>query len=87
VSDYRRKIAVNRLLAVLSRRIGYDRPGLAEFAHREFRTIPRPTLRQAGTYARIGLLSRTLPLRKLSIVASVFGHYARSRVAAAPRTP
>jgi glycosyltransferase involved in cell wall biosynthesis len=87
VSDYRRKIAVNRLLAVLSRRLGYDRRGLAEFAHREFRTIPEPTLRQMGTYARIGLLSRTLPLRKLAIVASVFGHYLRSRVAAPSRTP
>jgi len=80
VSDYRRKIAVNRLLQVLSLRLGYDRRGLAEFAHREFRTIPRPTLRQAGTYARIGLLSRTLPLRKLGIVTSVLSHYVRSRV-------
>jgi glycosyltransferase involved in cell wall biosynthesis len=79
VSDYRRKIAVNRLLQTLSLRIGYDRHGLAEFAHREFRTIPRPTARQLGDYSRIGLLSRTLPLRKLGIVASVFGHYVRSR--------
>jgi glycosyltransferase involved in cell wall biosynthesis len=87
VSDYRRKIAVNRLLRLLSRRVGYDRLGLAEFAHREFRTIPRPTVRQAGTYARIGLLSRTLPLRKLGIVSSVFGHYVRSLLANPPRTP
>ena len=79
VSDYRRKIAVNRLLQVLSRRIGYDRRGLAEFAHREFRTIPRPTLRQLSDYSRIGLLSRTLPLRKLGIVASICGHFMRSR--------
>jgi glycosyltransferase involved in cell wall biosynthesis len=86
VSDYRRKVAVNRLLALLSRRIGYDRLGLAEFAHREFRTIPRPTFEQMGTYSRIGLLSRTLPLRKLGILASVIGHYLRSRLAIPSRT-
>jgi hypothetical protein len=63
----------------LSRRIGYDRLSLAELAHREFRTIPHPTLRQLGEYSRIGLLRRTLPLRKLGIVASVFGHFMRSR--------
>ncbi len=73
--DYRRKLAVNRLFALLTTRLGYDVPRLRDFAHREFRTVSRPTLRQLRQYAGIALASGGSLVRRLGMLWSMATYY------------
>jgi glycosyltransferase involved in cell wall biosynthesis len=69
--DYRRKLAVNRLFALMTTRLGYDVPRLRDFAHREFRTVQRPTLRQLRQYAGIALGAKASLPRKAGMLLSM----------------
>jgi glycosyltransferase involved in cell wall biosynthesis len=84
VRDYRRKLAVNRLLHLLVLRMGYDRRRLSEFAHREFRTISRPDLRQLRDYMRIAGRADVGLGRRLAIRASMMAYYAGQRLLGRP---
>lgn len=75
--DYRRKLAINRLLALLARRMGYDVPRLGEFAHREFRTIARPDLRQLRHYLAIARRARVPWGKRLGMMGSMIGYWLR----------
>ena len=72
---YRRRLALNRLFDHLVRSGGWDRASLAELAHREFQTLPRPSFRQWGDYARISLSRHVRWSRKLALLASITGYY------------
>lgn len=75
-ADYRRKLALARLLAHLEERTGYHGRRLSEFAHREFRTIERPRLVELRDYVRIALRAEASWGRRLGILGSILGHYA-----------
>ena len=72
---YRRRLALNRLFDHLVRRGGWDRSTLAELAHREFQTVPRPSLKQWGDYTKIALSRQVRWSRKLALLASMTGYY------------
>lgn len=75
---YHRRLAINRLFAHLERKLCYDVRRLADFHHREFCTIARPTFGQFVKYLRIGMASPISPLRQLACVAEMTGHFLRS---------
>ena len=81
-ADYRRKLAVNRLFELYRLRLGYDFERLAEFAHREFRTIARPGLVQLLDYLRIAWRAPAGVLRRLSMAGSMLGHFLATRLGA-----
>lgn len=72
--DYRRRLAVNRLLAHLVAQMGYG-PGLDDHAHREFRTIERPTRREFRDYRRIAWRSGRPLGRRAAMVLSMAAFY------------
>jgi hypothetical protein len=72
---YRRRLAINRLCEHLERKFSYNVARLAEFHHREFCTIGRPTLRQLLQYARIGRASQLSLSRRLACLADMARHY------------
>ena len=73
-ADYRRRLAVNRLLAYLVSEMGWG-PDLDDHAHREFRTIERPTRREFRDYRRIAWRSRRPLGRRASMVLSMAAYY------------
>ena len=78
-ANYRRRLAVNRLLRHLIDRFGYDADRLPELAHREFQTIPAPTFRQLLDYSRLVFTSRLRIFRRAALWGTLLGHYLRSR--------
>jgi len=80
LATYRRRLAINALFEHLERKLCYNVPRLADFHHREFRTIGDPTLRQLALYARIGLASRASLLRRLACVFEMTGHYLQAAI-------
>jgi glycosyltransferase involved in cell wall biosynthesis len=79
-ANYRRRLAINTLFEYLERKLCYNVPRLADFHHREFSTIARPTLRQLTQYVRIGMASRTSLLRRLFCIAEMTGHYLHTAI-------
>jgi glycosyltransferase involved in cell wall biosynthesis len=77
--EYRHRLSVNRLVKLMSDRMGYDVERLPNCAHHEFRTmhhsIPWRRLRK---YARIVLQARLGFIRKFAIIADMVGHYTAS---------
>jgi glycosyltransferase involved in cell wall biosynthesis len=76
---YRRRLAVNVLFEYLKRQLCLDQRGLAEFHHREFCTIPRPTFRELRRYLRLNLVSGLPLLRRASCAAEMVRHFAVAR--------
>lgn len=87
VSTYRRRLAVNRLFGHLVLQMRYDVPQLADFAHREFRTLAEPDFDDFTSYLRLTLRARLAVARKLSCAASIGQHYFGSRWARERRRP
>lgn len=77
-ADYRRRLAINRLFAHLERKLCYDVGRLADFHHREFCAIPRPTLGQFVKYMRINMFCPISPRRQLGCIAEMTNHFLRS---------
>ena len=80
-ATYRRRLAINALFEYLERKLCYNVPRLADFHHREFRTIGKPSLRQLALYVRIGMASRASLLRRLVCIAELTGHYLYTAIA------
>jgi hypothetical protein len=72
---YRRRLAINRLFEHLQRGLCCNTPRLADFTHREFRTIERPTFGQLRNYARVSIGAPVPWIRRLSCIADMFAHY------------
>ena len=77
---YRRRLAINALFEHLLRKFSYNFQRLAEFHHREFCTIARPTFRQLTQYCRIGANSRASLVRRLACLAEMSGHFLRTMI-------
>ena len=73
-ADYRRRLAVNRLLAHVAAEMGWS-PDLDDHAHREFRTIERPTRREFRDYRRIAWRARRPLSRRAAMVLSMAAYY------------
>jgi glycosyltransferase involved in cell wall biosynthesis len=71
---YRRRLAINALFQHMESKFCYDVQRLAEFHHREFCTIARPTLRQLKDYARISMALRASLFRRLACLVVMTGH-------------
>jgi glycosyltransferase involved in cell wall biosynthesis len=78
-ATYRRRLAINRLFEFIERKRHYNVARLADFAHREFRTIERPSFRQLVNYARISMSARAPIFRRLSCAGEIAWHYTSSR--------
>jgi glycosyltransferase involved in cell wall biosynthesis len=76
-SDYRRRLALNRLFHHVTCRLGYDTDSLPQLAHREFQTIPSPKVRHLSDYLRLVWGSRIQLSRKLALMGSILGHFVR----------
>ena len=74
-ANYRRRLAVNRLFEHLQRQQCYNVEQLADFPHREFKTIESPSFDVLREYARICMRARTSMLRRISCVLSMTHHY------------
>jgi hypothetical protein len=74
IAIYRRRLAINRLFEYLQRQRFYNVPQLADFPHREFKTIEKPSFNQFLGYSRISLGARLSLFRRLSCIASMFQH-------------
>ncbi len=74
-ATYRRRLAINRLFEYLQRQQCYNIRQLADFPHREFETIERPSLDQLLGYSRISLGARVSILRRLSCIVSMAQHF------------
>jgi glycosyltransferase involved in cell wall biosynthesis len=77
---YRRRLAVNVLFEYLKRQLCLDQRGLAEFHHREFSTIPRPTLRQLRQYMRVNRYCVLSLSRRIGCLAEMIRHFAAARI-------
>ncbi len=75
---YRRRLAINRLFEYLERKLCYNMLKLAEFHHREFCTIAKPTFRQLRQYLHINLTSRASIFRRLACVTEMTSHFLRT---------
>lgn len=85
-ADYRRKLAVNRLFELFRRRLGFDTARLADFAHREFRTIESPTRRELREYSQCVLAARLPLTRKAACLGSIAMYFLGSRIRGLYRT-
>ncbi|MEX0679335.1 MAG: glycosyltransferase [Pirellulales bacterium] len=79
-ATYRRRLAINALFGHLERKLCYNVRRLAEFHHREFCTIGRPSLRQLALYVGINMRARASLLRRLACLAEMAGHYLRTAI-------
>jgi glycosyltransferase involved in cell wall biosynthesis len=77
-ATYRRRLAINKLFHHLERKFAYDVIRLADFHHREFRTIAKPTFRMLRQYVGIGMASHASLLRRLACVGEMTLHYLKS---------
>ena len=77
-ANYRRHLAINALFEHLERKLCYNVPRLADFHHREFCTIERPTHRHFVKYLRISLAAQVSPARRLACMAEITRHYVRT---------
>jgi glycosyltransferase involved in cell wall biosynthesis len=77
---YRRRLAINTLYEHLERKLCFNFDRLAEFHHREFCTIAKPTARQLRQYLRISLTARISLFRRLACIAEMTRHYLRSKM-------
>jgi hypothetical protein len=84
---YRRRVAINRLFEHLERTLSYNVARLADFHHREFRTIGRPTFRELAQYLRISMAARMPLVRRFGCMAEMARHFLRTRVKRAPDAP
>ena len=75
VSIYRRKLAINQLFAHLTRRMGYDRDRLSQFAHRELRTAERPDWRRVRGHISAVTHSTLHYSRRISLVLDMLKYY------------
>jgi glycosyltransferase involved in cell wall biosynthesis len=75
---YRRRLAINTLFEHLERKLCFNFERLAEFHHREFCTIARPTMRQLRQYLRISLSCRISLFRRLACMAEMTRYYLRT---------
>jgi glycosyltransferase involved in cell wall biosynthesis len=82
---YRRRLAINRLFEHLERKFCYDTARLADFHHREFCTIERPTLRELLKYLRITMAARLSPARRMGCFLEMSRHFVAARLARANR--
>lgn len=76
-SEYRRRLALNRLFHSVTSRMGYDTESLPQLAHREFQTIPAPRTRHLSDYLRLVWGSRIQLSRKLAQTGSIVSHFVR----------
>jgi hypothetical protein len=81
---YRRRLALNRLFEHFERRLSYKSRQLANFPHREFETIDRPTLSHLLAYANISLGAPVSLLRRLACIAEMGRHYLTASLRGAP---
>jgi glycosyltransferase involved in cell wall biosynthesis len=72
---YRRRLAINTLFEHLERKLCVNFERLAEFHHREFCTIARPTMHQLWQYLRISLSARISLFRRVACIAEMTRHY------------
>lgn len=72
---YLHRLAVHRLCEYLERKLSYNVLRLAEFHHREFRTIQKPTFTQLMRYSRIGMGAHVSLVRRVSCIAEMISHY------------
>ena len=77
---YRRRLAINTLFEHLERKLCFNFERLAEFHHREFCTIAKPTMRQFRQYLRISLSARISMFRRLACMAEMTRHYLRTAI-------
>ena len=76
---YRHLVGVNRLVKLISDRMGYDVERLPDNAHHEFRTMRHSIpCRRLRKYVRIVLQARLGFIRKLCIITDMIFHYAAS---------
>ena len=76
LAQYKHRIAVNRLIKMFADRMGYDVDNLADYAHREFRTMADPIpWKRLKRYAKVVLRSRLQWSRKLALVANMLSHF------------
>ena len=80
---YRRRLAINTLFEHLERKLCFNFERLAEFHHREFCTIAKPTMRQFRQYLRISLSARISLFRRLACMAEMTRHYLRTTIRSA----
>lgn len=71
---YRRKLATNRLFTFLRNKMDYDLQ-LIEYAHAEFRTIPRPNFREFRAYWNLILSSSLIQAGKVRMLVTLLIHY------------
>lgn len=73
--SYLLKLAVGRLLSYLGKKAGYDGRSLAQFAHRELRTVAQPTRAELSGYIRIALRADASLLRRLGIISDMLLYF------------
>jgi glycosyltransferase involved in cell wall biosynthesis len=73
--SYLQKLAVGRLLSYLGKKAGYDGRSLAEFAHRELRTVAQPTRTELSRYIRIALRADASLLRRFGIISDMLLYF------------
>jgi glycosyltransferase involved in cell wall biosynthesis len=76
---YHRAMAVNRLFEFLERKHCYNGDRLAKFAHKEFRTIERPTMFQLFQYSQICLTAQMSLVQKVSSIVAMCAHLYRGK--------
>jgi glycosyltransferase involved in cell wall biosynthesis len=75
-AEYRRMLAIDRLFSHFAARMAHDPARLPQFAHLEFRTIPRPTFLQFRHYVELTFAARMPTVRKLRIMKSMLRYFA-----------
>jgi glycosyltransferase involved in cell wall biosynthesis len=75
VETYRRRLAINRLFEHFERNLCFNTGELADFSHREFRTLERPAFSQLWSYIRISMRARTSIIRRISCIADMIKYY------------
>ena len=72
---YQHRLAVNRFLEMIIRRMGYNRLCLTEFTHREFRTIAQPTFQRFNDYVWMALRADVGIGKRIGMAISIFTYY------------